>query len=565
MRPEFPGLVEAATETECTEAPTEPEDEQWEDEEQMFVFKVAIVGDYSVGKTSMVKRLLDIPYEKTASSSSSSAPQPPGSSREGEVVSNSLQPLHTTTPTVGTDFFSRVVRNVRAGQHVRLQLWDTAGLERYASVDKSTFRCASAAIVVFDVKNRESFAHVTSQHLDLVMRHNPDISGRHIFVVGNKVDLIDNTEVEDMDRLVTQHELQFELFSAFPDVQYYEVSTLTNYGLREMLHGLCHTLLNDHTTCEEGNIKENGPTPAERGPLHSHLPLNFDTGTTMDGETGTDGTLFTTDGVMASAPSLYSLGSMVTVRSAQIAESGWFTPRERGSEGDTCACDKYMTEEVKESPTHGPSGTDTTLVAEDVDGHEETACSHMHMDPTALLSCKEEERDITLYSVCSALESGVVDNSVAEASNGSGSIDALNMGDETGVESTRQQTSAAPPSVENTARFVGGSQRLHNSMSMDSYFGSLSHSWAATGRNANAISSDDHPEASSHRRRIDDMLRRIDRDAELENSAESRHVAEDVDYGATPVDHGNEKPSKVNLSSCSCFGSKGDRSKRSGC
>lgn len=61
--------------------------------------------------------------------------------------------------TIGIDFLSKTV--YLEERTVRLQLWDTAGQERFRSLIPSYIRDSSAAVVVYDVTNRQSFLNTT--------------------------------------------------------------------------------------------------------------------------------------------------------------------------------------------------------------------------------------------------------------------------------------------------------------------------------------------------------------------------------------------------------------------
>lgn len=67
----------------------------------------------------------------------------------------------------------------------QLQLWDTGGMERVASITSSYYKFAEAAILVFSLDNAASF-HVLSQHLLDVVTY---AENAKIFLCGNKSDL----------------------------------------------------------------------------------------------------------------------------------------------------------------------------------------------------------------------------------------------------------------------------------------------------------------------------------------------------------------------------------------
>ena len=89
-------------------------------------FKVVLVGDSNVGKTSMLQRFAK------------------------DTFRNDIE------PTVGPQFMSRLVELEDTGATMKLQIWDTAGQEKYRSVTPIYYRDAAAAICVFDVTSRQS-------------------------------------------------------------------------------------------------------------------------------------------------------------------------------------------------------------------------------------------------------------------------------------------------------------------------------------------------------------------------------------------------------------------------
>lgn len=68
---------------------------------------------------------------------------------------------------------------------LQLQLWDTGGMERIASVTSSYYKFAEAAILVFSLDNPSSF-HILSQHLLDIVTY---AENAKIFLCGNKSDL----------------------------------------------------------------------------------------------------------------------------------------------------------------------------------------------------------------------------------------------------------------------------------------------------------------------------------------------------------------------------------------
>jgi len=97
-------------------------------EDIIFTVKIIVIGDYSVGKTSLVGCFLQQEFD------------------------------YTYKATIGVDFNTRIMR-IYPNVIVRFQLWDLAGQERFQSISKSYYREAHAVIIVADA-SQKNFGHV---------------------------------------------------------------------------------------------------------------------------------------------------------------------------------------------------------------------------------------------------------------------------------------------------------------------------------------------------------------------------------------------------------------------
>ncbi len=116
-------------------------------------YKVVLLGEAGVGKSSLVVRL----------------------------VKNEYMPSQHST--VGASFF-RYAANLEDGVTVNFDIWDTAGQERYKSLASMYYRGAAAALVVYDITAPESFERARYWIKEL-MNNSPDTL---IALVGNKCD-----------------------------------------------------------------------------------------------------------------------------------------------------------------------------------------------------------------------------------------------------------------------------------------------------------------------------------------------------------------------------------------
>uniref|UniRef100_A0A1I8F481 RAB37, member RAS oncogene family n=1 Tax=Macrostomum lignano TaxID=282301 RepID=A0A1I8F481_9PLAT len=112
------------------------------------VCKVMLIGDSGVGKTSFLHQFKDAKF--------------PGS---------------TFITTVGVDYTGLFAP--------KLQVWDTAGTERYRSISNAYYRDADAILLFYDITNRQSFNSVRSWLADIKDHASP---GVYVMLLGNKSD-----------------------------------------------------------------------------------------------------------------------------------------------------------------------------------------------------------------------------------------------------------------------------------------------------------------------------------------------------------------------------------------
>jgi Ras-related protein Rab-6A len=141
-----------------------------------FSFKIIIIGDQNVGKSSITLR----------------------------GAKNLFNELYT--PTVGFEF---ITFNVRInGQIVKLQIWDTCGQERYRSLISSFYRNSCLAIIVYSIDCQNSFDNVDEWIDEIKSQTNPNIK---IFLIGNKKDLENKRCIDKNigEQIAKEHNLDF--------------------------------------------------------------------------------------------------------------------------------------------------------------------------------------------------------------------------------------------------------------------------------------------------------------------------------------------------------------------
>lgn len=131
--------------------------------------KVVIVGESGVGKTSIINLYVKGKF-----------------SERNEV-------------TLGGSFLQAKVP-IKSGQVVKLDVWDTAGQERYRSMINMFYRNATAAMIVFDVTNMDSFRQCEFWVRKLLDQE-PNCS---LFLVANKSDLVEKAVDAELAKTFAQ-------------------------------------------------------------------------------------------------------------------------------------------------------------------------------------------------------------------------------------------------------------------------------------------------------------------------------------------------------------------------
>ncbi len=162
------------------------------------MFKMILVGDGGVGKTTFVKRHLTGEFEK----------------KYIATLGVEVHPLK---------FFST------RGQII-FNIWDTAGQEKFGGLRDGYYIQGQAAIVMFDVTSRITYKNVPNWHRDLI-RVCENIP---IVLVGNKVDI--------KDRKVKAKQITFHRKK---NLQYYDISAKSNYNFEKPFLWLGRKLTGD--------------------------------------------------------------------------------------------------------------------------------------------------------------------------------------------------------------------------------------------------------------------------------------------------------------------------------
>jgi Ras-related protein Rab-1A len=140
-------------------------------------YKILLIGDSGVGKTSLLIRFSENQFSESTLS----------------TVRNLIFFLiyKFKEKKFGVDFKFKDVEI--EGKYIKTQIWDTAGQEKFKTITSSFYRGAHGVIVVYDVTNQQSFNNVTQWFQEIERFASQKVK---ILLVGNKSDLISERKVQ---------------------------------------------------------------------------------------------------------------------------------------------------------------------------------------------------------------------------------------------------------------------------------------------------------------------------------------------------------------------------------
>lgn len=167
-----------------------------------YLFKLLMIGDAGVGKSSMLLRFTDDSFDDHIQS------------------------------TIGVDF--KVKHMEINDKKVKITIWDTAGQERFRTLTSSYYRGAHGVVMVYDVTRRDSFENL-EQWLKEVQLYTPD-NGEGVIklLVGNKIDLERRVPREEAEAWARDHGMLF-----------LEASAKTKLGIRQCFLEVVQKIMED--------------------------------------------------------------------------------------------------------------------------------------------------------------------------------------------------------------------------------------------------------------------------------------------------------------------------------
>ena len=175
--------------------------------------KIMIIGETRVGKTSLISK-----YCKNEFSG-------------GQYLS-----------TIGIDF---QIKNLKINsKKIRLQIWDTAGEERFRNIAKNYFQSSDGFLVVYDIANNESF-ETLDYWIEEIKANSQELS--KMILVGNKCDKEKERKIQKEDG---------KAYAKKKQIKFYEVSAKDGTNVNEVFEILVKDILKSYSPSE--NMKKRG-------------------------------------------------------------------------------------------------------------------------------------------------------------------------------------------------------------------------------------------------------------------------------------------------------------------
>ena len=154
-------------------------------DEYDYILKILLIGSSGVGKSSILSSYVEQSFDEQ------------------------------TIQTIGVDF--KLITREYRNQKFKLQIWDTAGHERFRTITNSYYRGTDAVILVFDLTRENTFEEVEYWLKEITENAADNII---IHLVGNKNDLPKKVKKESIAKLVLNSQ-----------IPYIETSAKNNFNL----------------------------------------------------------------------------------------------------------------------------------------------------------------------------------------------------------------------------------------------------------------------------------------------------------------------------------------------
>jgi Ras-related protein Rab-1A len=169
-----------------------------------YMFRISIIGDANVGKTSLLTRYCDSVFKENYNN------------------------------TIGVDF-RLITLQFKDNVFTKLHIWDTAGQERFKSISVNYFRSVHGFMFVYDISDKNSFMNLQSW-IELAFANNKNSVVN--FLVGNKNDLIEKRQVSENEG---------KELASIRKFNFLETSAKNNDNVDKIFQYFCYKLISHYS------------------------------------------------------------------------------------------------------------------------------------------------------------------------------------------------------------------------------------------------------------------------------------------------------------------------------
>ena len=168
-----------------------------------YRFKLVVLGDPGVGKTSTILRFTDNAF------------------------------LRTYVPTLGVSITEKIIHaNDKAVETI---LWDIAGQNKFQTMRRHFYQGSEAILLIFDLTNRISFNSIKNWYEDVIKNMEKQYHQKMIgYILGNKSDLIEVRKVKLVEALTLAKEL---------NLKYIETSAMTGANVEYAFYDIAESVI----------------------------------------------------------------------------------------------------------------------------------------------------------------------------------------------------------------------------------------------------------------------------------------------------------------------------------
>lgn len=184
-----------------------------------YLFKVLMVGDSGVGKSSILLRYTDDVYDEDMAA------------------------------TIGVDFKLKRTTGPN-GERINMTVWDTAGQEKFRAITSSYYRGSHAIVLVYDVTKRQTFEHIATWLKEATEQCTNSDAIK--VLIGNKVDCSESERCVDREEGVE--------FARDNQMLFFECSAKTKIGIFQAYDEILRKILETPSLKEDGSQLKSSTT-----------------------------------------------------------------------------------------------------------------------------------------------------------------------------------------------------------------------------------------------------------------------------------------------------------------